>query len=327
MCTAISLLTHDHYFGRNLDLEYGYQERVTITPRNYPFCFCWVDKLTQHYAMIGMATVVDGYPLYYEATNETGLSMAGLNFPKSAVYLPEREGMDNIASFELIPWILGQCATVAEAEEKLKQINLVDTSFSETFPCSPLHWMISDKERSIVVEPMAEGLRVFDNPVGVMTNEPPFDYHLYNLSHYLNLSADPAKDRSGMNLIAMSNGMGGIGLPGDFSSASRFVKAAFVKSNSVCGDGEEESVSQFFHLLSAVAMPRGSVRMGHEQYEITRYSCCCNTDKGIYYYTTYENSQICAVDMTMENLDGDQPICYPLMERPQILIQNGQKGR
>ena len=327
MCTAISLRTADHYFGRNLDLEYGYRERITVTPRAYPFHFRKVSSLYDHYALIGMATVVDGCPLYYEATNAAGLSMAGLNFPKSAVYQPEREGKDNITPFEFIPWILGQCATVAEAEEKLKRINLVNISFSDTLPLSPLHWMISDSERSIVAEPMAEGLRIYENPVGVMTNEPPFDYHLYNLTHYLNLSPNPATDRSGMGLKPMSNGMGGIGLPGDYSSASRFIKAAFVKSNSVSGTDEESSVTQFFHLLSSVAMPRGAVRMGEEQYEITRYSCCCNTHKGIYYYTTYENPQICAIDMKLEDLDSDQLICYPLIEQPQIYTQNGQKGR
>jgi choloylglycine hydrolase len=187
--------------------------------------------------------------------------------------------------------------------------------------------MISDRTRSIVVEPLAQGIKIYDNPVGVMTNDPPFEYHLYNLNHYLNLSVDPAVDRSGMRLVPYSNGMGGIGLPGDFSSASRFVKAAFVKSNSVCGNGEGESVSQFFHILSSVAMPRGSVRMAPNKYEITRYSCCCNTSKGIYYYTTYDNTRITAVDMGLENLDGDTPICYPLMECPQIYIQNGPKGR
>lgn len=327
MCTAISLLTRDHYFGRNLDLEYGYQETVTVTPRAYPFRFRKAGTLERHYAMIGMATVVDGYPLYYEATNEKGLSMAGLNFPRSAVYLPEHEGVDNITPFESIPWILGQCASVEEAEHLLSRMILVDIPFSQDLPLSPLHWMISDRHRSIVVEPMAEGLRIYEDPVGVMTNEPPFDYHLYNLNHYLNLSADPAIDRSGMDLTPHSNGMGGIGLPGDFSSSSRFVKAAFVKSNSICGEGEEESVSQFFHILSSVAMPRGAVRMGRDKQEITRYSCCCNTDRGIYYYTTYDNCRISAVDMGLEDLCGTEPVCYPLMERPQIYIQNGPKGR
>lgn len=327
MCTAISLCNHHHYFGRNLDLEYGYHETVTITPRAVPFHFRRAGSLTHHYAMIGMATVVDGYPLYYEATNEHGLSMAGLNFPKSAVYFPPTEGADNISPFEFIPWILGQCADVAQAENALKSLRLVNIAFSARLPLSPLHWIISDRSRSIVVESMADGLRVHDNPYGVMTNEPPFDYHLYNVSNYLNLTADPAVDRSGLALMPFSNGMGGIGLPGDFSSASRFVKAAFVKANSVCNGDEEENVSQFFHILSSVAMPRGSVRMGEGKYEITRYACCCNTDRGVYYYTTYDSCRITAVDMGLENLDSQSLICYPLMERPQIEIQNGQKGR
>lgn len=324
MCTAVTYKTRDHYFGRNLDLEYFYQESVTVTPRNYPFRFRKMPDSASHYAMIGMATVADGYPLYYEATNEKGLSMAGLNFPDTAVYLPENADMDNITPFEFIPWILGHCRSVAEARAKLQQLNLVNLSFSDKFPLSPLHWIIADKESAITVEPMADGLHIYENPIGVLTNNPPFDYHLYNLSNYMNVSVDPATNRfsSAHDLKPYSNGLGGVGLPGDFSSASRFVKAAFVKLNSVSGESEAESVSQFFHILSSVAMPRGSVRMRRSEYEITLYSCCCNTDKGIYYYTTYDNSRISGVDMHREDLDGKSPISYPLIQDPGILIQN-----
>ena len=112
MCTAATYRTNDSYFGRNLDLERSYHESVTITPRNFRLDFRREDPMDSHLAMIGMATVANGYPLYYDATNEMGLSMAGLNFPENAVYRPEVDGMDNIATFELIPWILGRCATV-----------------------------------------------------------------------------------------------------------------------------------------------------------------------------------------------------------------------
>ena len=324
MCTAVTYKTRDHYFGRNLDLEYSYRETVTVTPRNFPFRFRKAATLETHHAMIGMATVIDDYPLYYEATNEKGLSMAGLNFPGIAAYLPEQPGMDNITPFELIPWILGQCSDVDEARQHLANLNLVNISFSKQFPLSPLHWIIADREQAITVEPMADGLRIFDNPVGVLTNNPPFDFHLYNLSNYMNVSIDPASNRFSeqFDLKPYSNGMGGIGLPGDFSSASRFVKAAFVKLNSLSGDSEAESVSQFFHILSSVAMPRGSVRMRQDEYEITVYSCCCNVDKGIYYYTTYEISRIIGVDMYREDLDGSSPISCPLLTDQLIEIQN-----
>lgn len=324
MCTAVTYKTRDHYFGRNLDLEYSYQEAVTVTPRNYPFRFRMVEPMNNHYAMIGMATVMDGYPLYYEATNEKGLSMAGLNFPGNAAYLPPCPGKKNITPFEFIPYLLGQCANISEVRAHLQNLNLVNVPFSEALPLSPLHWIIADRKASITVEPMAEGLRIHENPVGVLTNNPPFDYHLYNLRHYLNVSVDPAVSRFSENfkMTPYSNGMGGIGLPGDFSSASRFVKAAFVKLNSLSGESEEESVSQFFHILSSVAMPRGSVRIRPGEYEITLYSCCCNVDKGIYYYSTYDNSRIIGVDMHREDLNGSAPVCYPLMKSEPLQIQN-----
>lgn len=327
MCTAVSLSTLDHYFGRNLDLEYGYQETVTVTPRNYPFRFRQLRELNHHYAMIGMATVADGYPLYYEATNEKGLSMAALNFPGNAAYLPAQPDMDNIAPFEAIPWILGQCATVDAAQMLLQRMNMVKIPFSSTLPLSPLHWLISDCERSIVVEPMADGLHIFQNPTGVLTNSPPFDFHLYHLANFMGLSIDPAENRfsSGIELKPYSNGMGGLGLPGDYSSSSRFVRACFVRQNSVCGSSEEQSVSQFFHILSSVAMPRGTVQIRPEEYEITRYSCCCNTTRGIYYYTTYDNSQITGVDMRLEDLDGKALANYALCLNPSFFIQNKNK--
>lgn len=323
MCTAVSYRTKDHYFGRNLDLEYGYRESVTITPRNYPFRLRNAGDLNTHYAMIGMATVVDGYPLYYEATNEMGLSMAGLNFPKLAHYYRLQPDIDNITPFEFIPWILGRCADTQQAKAALTRLNLVDIPFSAELPLSPLHWIIADRNSAITVEPTAEGLRVYDNPIGVLTNNPPFDFHLYNLRNYMYVSRDPAENRfSGQyDLTPYSNGMGGIGLPGDFSSASRFIRAAFVKLNAVSSDSESESVSQFFHILDSVAMPRGCVRIGNE-FEITRYSCCCNADKGIYYYTTYGNRHIRAVDMHRIDLDSAKPVSYELSDDQQFEFQN-----
>ncbi len=119
-----------------------------------------------------------------------------------------------------------------------------------------------------------------------------------------------------------SRGMGALGLPGDLSSQSRFVRAAFVKMNAISGESESESVSQFFHILGSVDQQRGCCELENGKYEITIYTCCCNADKGIYYYTTYENHQITAVDLRKENLEGTQIICYPLRSKEQIYWQN-----
>ena len=324
MCTAISYYTKDHYFGRNLDLEFSYKETVTIAPRNYPFKFRKVNDISKHYAIIGMAYVSDNYPLYYDAINEKGLGMAGLNFPNNADYKEEKNDKDNIAPFEFIPWILSQCSNLEEVRELLSKINIAKINFSEQLPASPLHWIIADKDASITVESVKDGLKIYDNPVGILTNNPTFDIQMFQLNNYMNLSVEQPKNNFSKDLVLdiYSRGMGGLGLPGDLSSASRFVKATFTKMNSISGDSESESISQFFHILGSVEQQRGCVHMGEGKYEITIYSSCCNMDKGIYYYTTYENSQITGVNMYKEDLDGKELINYDLIKGQQICMQN-----
>lgn len=324
MCTAATYRTKDHYFGRTLDYEVSYGEEVVVTPRNFPFHFRHMGGLSSHYAIIGMATVAGEYPLYYDATNEKGLSMAGLNFPGNADYKPLAEGKDNVATFELIPWLLGQCATVEEAKAYLARMNLANTPFGPQFPVSPLHWIIADRDCAITVESVREGIRIYDNPVGILTNNPPFDYQMTNLTNFMSLSTEPPENHFSdqLDLTPYSRGMGMLGMPGDLSSASRFVRVAFTKLHSVSGTSESESISQFFHILGSVAQQRGCVHMGEGKYEITIYTSCCNTDRGIYYYTTYENSQITGVDLHREDLNGQQLSRYPLITGQQIHMQN-----
>ena len=324
MCTAATYCTKDHYFGRTLDYEVSYGESVVITPRNFPFVFRHTAPMEHHYAIIGMATVAGDYPLYYEATNEKGLSMAGLNFPGNADYKPLSAGKENVATFELIPWLLGQCATVAEAKVHLAEINLANTPFSEMFPVSPLHWILADRNEAITIESVKSGLQIYENPVGILTNNPPFDYQMTNLSNYLHLSTEQPENHfaEALPLETYSRGMGGMGLPGDLSSTSRFAKVAFTRMNSISGDSEEESVGQFFHILGSVEQQRGCCEVEEGKYEITIYTSCCNADKGIYYYTTYENHQITGVDMHHCDLDGSELFRYPLVQGEQIHWMN-----
>ena len=313
MCTAISFKTKDHYFGRTLDLDYHYNESVVITPRNYPFSFRNGREIKNHLAIIGIATVIDDYPLYYEATNEKGLSIAGLNFPHNAHYFPVSENKENLAPFELIPWMLGQFTSVDEVKENLNKINIADINFNESFKNSPLHWLIADRDKSITVECVEEGLKIYDNPLGVLTNNPPFDLQL---KIYESTIGTLGKEEADPKIN--SKGLDAFGLPGDLSSPSRFSKVAFAKEKSVCRETEEESVTQFFHILGTVNTPRGFVKDDY----MTVYTSCCNTDKGIYYYTTYGNSQISAVDMNKESLDSDNLISYPLVTRQQMNMMN-----
>ena len=324
MCTAIDYTAGDHYFGRNLDLDRSRGETVTITPRRYPFRFRRAGTLEEHYALIGMALVAENYPLYYDATNEKGLSMAGLNFPASARYGPGRKGGDDISPFELIPWLLGQCADLAQARELLSRVHLADIPFSGKLPLAPLHWLIADRTGALVAEPVEGGLRLCEDPVGVLTNEPPFDYHLLRLRDHMQLTREAPRSAfaQGLALEPYCLGMGAVGLPGDLSSASRFVRAAFTKLNSVSGPTEGERVGQFFHILGSVAQTRGCARAGEGGWEITVYSSCCNTDRGIYYYTTYGDRRISAVALRREDLDGGELVSYPLAGEEDIRFQN-----
>lgn len=314
MCTAISFNAKNHYFGRTLDLEKRFGEKVIITPRNYVFKLKTGGYIDRHYAIIGMALSIDEYPLYFDATNEHGLSIAGLNFVGNAYYSDNLEADKiNLAPFELIPYLLSKCKTVDECEEILKEINLVNIPFNDKLENAQLHWLIADKEKSIVLECMREGMKIHQNPVGVLTNNPPFEYQIMNLNNYMGLSVSAPQNTFSdkIELDVYSRGMGAIGLPGDFSSASRFVKSAFVKLNSVMPTTEKESINQFFHIMGAVEQVEGCV-IFENKFERTQYTSCCDTDRGIYYYKTYENNQITAVKMYSENLDDKELTCYDL---------------
>lgn len=324
MCTAATYRTKDFYFGRTLDYEFSYGEEITVTPRNYPFSFRYLPEKREHYAIIGMAHVEEDYPLYYDAVNEKGLGMAGLNFVGNAVYGEVRKGKENVAVFELIPYILSQCENTEEARKLLGKIQITDTKFKEQLPNGRLHWIIADEKEAITVESVTEGLKIYENAPGVLTNNPPFPMQMFQLNNYMQLSSRQPENlfSDRLSLETYSRGMGALGLPGDLSSASRFVRVAFTKLHARSGEGEADSVGQFFHILGSVEQTRGCCELENGKYEITIYTSCCNATKGIYYYTTYTNRQITAVDMHREKLDGTELIRYPMLEEEQIRLQN-----
>lgn len=290
MCTGLSL---NNYFGRNFDYEISYNEQVAISPRNYEFQFKNIDSIKTHNAIIGIAVGGMDYPLYYDAYNEKGLGMAGLNFPDYAEYSSEIvDGKVNLAEFELIPYVLSNAENVSEAKKLFDNINITDQSFSKEFPISSLHWMVADKSgASFTVESTADGIKITDNPVGVLTNSPTFDLQIFNLKNYIKLS-NKNPEYTFLDCGEYSRGMGGMGLPGDFSSMSRFVKTVFVKNFSK----DFISLSQFFHILNSVAQPRGSTEVEEGKYEYTIYSSCMDFDKNIFHYKTYDEISINSVD-------------------------------
>lgn len=310
MCTAMKI---DDLFGRTLDLEYGYAEQVVLTPRDFPLAMRHLPPLTHHHAILGMATVAEGFPLYYDAVNEQGLAMAGLNFPHSGRYAPISGRANNVASFELIPYVLGKCATIAQARSLLATIRICDTAFSDAYPPSRLHWMVADATEALVVESTTDGLQVYNNPIGAMTNEPTFDKqlaHWENFAHVTNQEPDPTPPHLG-------RGSGSVGLPGDYTSPSRLVRAAFAVAHS---ETEEDAVGQFFHLMTTVEVPRGCLRLPNGKQVWSRYTSCMDLREKVYYYRTYGCHRIHGVRMSTP--DGDRLATYPLPDSEDVKWEN-----
>ena len=302
MCTSLSLPTRDgrHLFGRTLDLDAHFSETVTLTPRRYPFSFRDCYPLTRHYALLGMATTVEGYPLYAEAMNEKGLCMAGLRFAKSAVYAPAPcEGRINLAPWELIPYLLSTCATLDEARDALKDISIWDKPFSDAVGTAPLHWHMVDADPAhggLILEITTSGMRIYPDEAGVLSNEPPYPDQLNRLSALPYLRGDA------------------VGLPGDYSSPSRFLRAATLRrwwmerGRDCTGEAEgggDFALSQFFTVLGAVSPTAGAVMTSEGGCHRTLYTCCMDTERGTYHYRNEGEASVSSVSFCGLDLNGE----------------------
>ena len=324
MCTSIAFPARGLY-GRNLDLEYHFGEEVVITPRRHPFSFHFEEGLTEHFALVGMATVARDTPLYAEALNEKGLYMAGLYFPGNARYFEQpAPGALNLAPYELIPWILGRCASVSQARQQLENLRLVARPFGPEYPLAPLHWQLAGPDGSLILEPMEGGLRIYEDEIGVLTNNPPYPFQRMNLNSYRALSPrTPANTFApGLELEVYGQGLGGLGLPGDASPLSRFVRAAFLCRHGEFPDRRPGQVAQFFQLLGGVAMVRGSVRTAEDRCDETIYSCCCDGRQPAYYWRTYEGSAIHGVRLGPEAAQGEALLRFAAGRQPEFLWEN-----
>lgn len=306
MCTAI---WNGGYVGRNLDIDRSYSAELIITPRKKPISFKGTATAASHYAMVGIGVMSNGYPLYFDAMNEKGLYVAALNYVGNASYHKSQSDKINLAPYELIPYLLAHCRSVREARRDLESIQIIDTPFSPDLPVAELHFFVADKNGAITVEPDSDGLKIYDNPVGVLTNNPPFPVQLLNLSDYMGLTNAPAQNRfaPSFDLRAYSHGMGALGLPGDLSSKSRFVRAAYHKLNS----RDSASLRQIFRLLSTVAMPDGSVQTDYG-YERTEYSAAQDLDHLVYSYRMYDSITAYAVCLSDEDINASSPKSYNL---------------
>lgn len=329
MCTALTLSSKDgfNFFGRNMDLEYSFNQSILVIPRNFQY----KDRVTGNfvktqYALIGMGCIIDNYPAMADGMNEKGLACAGLNFAGFAHYeenlVPDKT---NIAPYDFILWVLINHETIEEIIKNLPNIEIVNVPLNESYPVPTLHWIITDKSgKSIVVEKTKEKFAIYENKVGVLTNNPTFDWHITNLNEYINITNDDTKETiwSDLKLKPLGVGIGTHGIPGDFASVSRFVRIAFIRSRKPLMDTEETALSEFFNMLNYVSMVKGGAMAADGMEDFTLYSSCMNQQKGIYYYKTCNNSRINAVNMHKEDLDSQHIKIYPYLDSQDIYFQN-----
>ncbi len=323
MCTSLSLPLPNgrRLFGRTLDLDCHFGEQLTLTPRCFPFIAPGGRALPgtgarpgspQPTALLGMATVVDGYPLYAEAMNETGLSVAGLRFAGNAHYLPPEAPAPagyarvELAPWELIPYLLTTCRSVAEARRALGGVRVVDIPFparSGPIPPAPLHWHISDREAAappLVLEVSAAGHRLYEDPVGVLANNPPFPFQLAAYARTLAPKADAAirrvlREQAGVEIASLGEVGGGI--PGDYSSPARYLRAAHLGHRvaaylqaTACGPAAPSAppagpqlpdpVELFFSVMAAVSPMAGAVPTPDGGWHRTLYTLCMDPARG-----------------------------------------------
>lgn len=312
MCTAIRF--DEKIFGRTFDFERSFGEKIVVTPREK----MRVGEANNRYAIMGVGIKNEGTPLYFDGINEWGLTIGALNFPGCAVYHNPSPGQTGVSSAHLISLVLGFCRSVAEARNMLDKMCITSDGADENTPPTPLHWMIADSREAIVVESVSEGLMVYDNPVGVLTNSPDFPYQLTRLADYSSVSTENPKTTLGGQPL-YSRGMGGIGLPGDYSSTSRFVRAAFVKANSVKAGDHTADISRAFHILSAVSLPLGCVVTDDGAPVSTIYTVCADMEKPGYYLTTASCRTIRQISLTDELIEGDEIMTFPIYREEMIL--------
>lgn len=315
MCTGIRFTSTSGamYFGRNLDWTQGYGERVVMTPpaAKVPSAFERLEDLERGYAVIGMGIVAEGVPLYFDCGNEAGLAVAGLNFPQSARYASEHvHGAINVAAYEFPFWVARNFSSLEEVREALKRVVIVAKPVSEQLPVANLHWIIGDATGSVVVECLEEGLRMWENDVDVLTNEPDFGWQRTNLRNYLTLSdGEPAPASWGRaQLPAFGSGMGMHGIPGDYSGPSRFVKAAFVNAHYPNQGDERQNVTRLFRTLGSVAVPDGCAQMADGSFERTLYTSCFSAASLTYYHAAYDDLEIKAYPLASCNMNGSVPV-------------------
>ncbi len=334
-CTGIRLTAADGSVVRGRTLEFGsdIHSEVIMIPRGFARAGVTPDgkpglQWKTRYATLGANG--EGLPYLFDGLNEKGLAVGTFYFPTTADFMPYTapDAAKTIAPWQVGSYLLENFATVDEVREGIGNIVVPSVVFQAWGFVPPVHYVVYDASgKSIVIEYFDGKLHVFDNPLGVVTNSPSFDWHMTNLRNYVNFSLDnvpPVKLGSGVTLQPLGQGTGMLGLPGDFTPPSRFVRAVAFSVSVLPSKTGEDAVLELFHILNNFDIPKGSTRQtdahGNVEADYTLWTSACDLKAMKFYFRTYDNSQIKMVDLTKMNVGGKDIVTIPM--KGQEVIQS-----
>ncbi len=340
MCTGIRLIADNGaaVYARTLEFGQDIASNIIIIPRNYTFTGTAPSGKAEglqwqsHYAVVGANALNINHII--DGVNEKGLAGGLFYFVDFAHYqeIAQENYKKSLAPWELITWILTNFSTVDEVKKALTSIFVGSTTFGPWGFVPPVHAIVHDTTgKSLVIEYVNENLFVYDNPLGAFTNSPPFDWHMINLGNYLNLKPTNTQNiqlKNGVTVPSLGQGSGMLGLPGDFTPPSRFIRAVAFSQSIVVGNNENEALDAAFHLLNLFNIPLGVVRHlenNKELYDYTQWTSASDLRNKRYYFHTYENPQIYSVDLMKHNLQAKEPVIISMKNKQKIIDIESKK--
>lgn len=318
-CTGIMLKDQDNSFvnGRTVEFGIAIDSSVAVVPRNYTFVgqtpMGKGMQYTSKYAAVGVIAYKDLNLL--DGLNEKGLAVGAFYFPTFAQYTPETAKNQNasLSPGDFPNWLLTQFATVGEVRQAIERGKVVITptimpGWGSTLP--PFHYVVYDKSgASIAIEPINGKLVVSNNPLGVFTNSPPLDWHMTNLRNYISLNTHnvPEVTLGGQTFKELGQGNGMLGLPGDFTPPSRFVRAAIFSTTAIPAENADAGIQQIFHILNNFDIPVGVARAesnGVTNTDYTLLTMARDPQNLRYYYKSYDDQTIRMVQLNSFDLNA-----------------------
>ncbi len=330
-CTGITIKPQDGsiIFARTLEFAADIGSNIIIVPRGKDFTgtapgdkpgLRWKSKF-------GFAgTNAFGMPITIDGLNEKGLAVGLFYFPGFAKYqeVIPRDAAKALAPWELGCFLLGTCSDVKQALAAAQGVLVGDVVQKDMGIVPPAHYIVNDASgKSVVLEYVGGQLKVHDNPFGVMSNSPTFDWHMTNLSNYVTLGPDNVEklDLAGKEIKGLGQGSGMLGLPGDFTPPSRFVRAVAFSKTALPVANARDGVLQAFHILNQFDIPKGSARgveHGKPVADYTEWTSAADLTNLRYYFRTYDNSRIRMVDLKAAKLDAKEIKTIPMKGEEQI---------